>query len=274
MSYRMIRTAASALASMAMAWLPQIAAAAEAGESAPDRPLHREALDDPPAALRARDRLEARTPTRDVSVGFYSSVQVNIDEFGQNIVGDAANEPSITVNPTDPDNIVIGWRQFDSIASNFRQGGWAFSKDGGQSWTFPGVLTPGVFRSDPVLDADSSGNLYYQSLQFDFNLDVFKSTDGGMTWGDPVPSSAATRTGWRSTGPAVLARATSTASGSASSPVAASTPSPVRPTAARVSSRPSTWRYVRSSAPWRWDRMARSSPPASTGPSTRTSINT
>jgi len=37
-----------------------------------------------------------------------------------------------------------------------------------------------------VLDFDSDGNLYYQSLQYSFDLDVFKSPDGGLTWGSPV----------------------------------------------------------------------------------------
>ncbi len=51
--------------------------------------------------------------------GFFT-VQVNINSSGYNIIGDAANEPSIAVDPTDPNRIVIGWRQFDTISSNFR----------------------------------------------------------------------------------------------------------------------------------------------------------
>jgi hypothetical protein len=149
---------------------------------------HREVRQDPPAAESARDDPAARSAGGFSVVGTYVSIQVNVDAFGRNILGDAANEPSITVNPTNPDNLVIGWRQFDSVSSNFRQAGWAFSLDGGQTWTFPGVLTPGVFRSDPVLDADSSGNIYYQSLQQNFSMDVFTSSDGGMSWGPPVPS--------------------------------------------------------------------------------------
>jgi hypothetical protein len=42
------------------------------------------------------------------------------DGFGQNILGDADNEPSIAVSPTNPLNMVIGWRQFDNVTSNFR----------------------------------------------------------------------------------------------------------------------------------------------------------
>lgn len=145
-----------------------------------------EVPDDPPAATAARQDPNARSPGARVAVGPYISVQVNVDGLGQNIVGDAANEPSIAVSPTDPNSIVIGWRQFDTVSSNFRQAGWGFSLDGGQSWTFPGSLTPGLFRSDPVLDTDSNGNFYYQSLQENFDVDVFKSLDGGVTWGPQV----------------------------------------------------------------------------------------
>ena len=46
--------------------------------------------------------------------------------------------------------MMIGWRQFNSIQSDFRQAGWGYTTDGGIHWTFPGVLENNVFRSDPV----------------------------------------------------------------------------------------------------------------------------
>jgi hypothetical protein len=116
------------------------------------------------------------------------SVQVNVDANALNIVGDAANEPSIAVDPTDPTRIAIGWRQFDNSASDFRQAGYGYTVDGGASWTFPGVIDPGVFRSDPVLDSDADGNFFYNSLTADypsaanFECRVYKSVDGGATW--------------------------------------------------------------------------------------------
>jgi len=122
--------------------------------------------------------------SRPESGGFFT-VQVNVDADGNNITGDAANEPSIAVDPTNPDHMVIGWRQFDNVSSNFRQAGYGFSADGGQTWTFPGVIEPMVFRSDPVLDFDSSGVFYYNSLTYnnpDYTCKVFKSADGGAVW--------------------------------------------------------------------------------------------
>ncbi|MGB0949313.1 MAG: sialidase family protein, partial [Marinirhabdus sp.] len=118
----------------------------------------------------------------------YITRQVNIDGAGNNILNDAGNEPSIAIDPTNPNRIVIGWRQFDVISSNFRQAGYGYSTDGGLTWAFPGPLTPGTFRSDPVLDYDVAGNFYYNSLQDTFNCDVFAIRNGGTVWGPPVPA--------------------------------------------------------------------------------------
>lgn len=117
----------------------------------------------------------------------YVSIQVNVDANGDNVFFDAANEPSIAVDPTNPNVIVIGWRQFDNVYDDFRQAGWAYSHDGGATWT-ANTLDPGVFRSDPVLGADADGNIYYYSLSVPdrFLNHMFKSTDGGVTWDAPV----------------------------------------------------------------------------------------
>jgi len=155
------------------------------GKGSPRVSQH-ERLDDPPGRYKARDNLLARSQGLHVVFGYYDSIQVNVDGLGNNIVGDAANEPSLAVNPLNPLNMVVGWRQFDTIASNFREAGWAYTFDGGQTWTFPGVLEEGVFRTDPVLDVDSNGVFYYQSLKSDFSVDVFRSMSGGQLWRRPV----------------------------------------------------------------------------------------
>ena len=122
------------------------------------------------------------------STGF-TMVQVNVDANGDNILNDAANEPSIAINPVNPDQMVIGWRQFDNISSNFRQAGYGYTTDGGLTWTFPGVIEGGIFRSDPVLDFDSAGTFYYNSLTANGDLyttKVFKSVNGGADWDEGV----------------------------------------------------------------------------------------
>ena len=125
------------------------------------------------------------SPAYSFSSPGFTTTQVNVDEDGQNIVGDAANEPSIAHDPTNPQVMAIGWRHFETIQNNFRQAGIGYSDDGGETWTFQEVIDPGIFRSDPVLEADAQGNFFYNSLTVnngDYWCDVYKSTDGGASW--------------------------------------------------------------------------------------------
>ncbi len=132
--------------------------------------------------------LKTTSEKRIVRVGNFVSYQVNVNNQQQNIFGDAANEPSIAVNPNNPKQIAIGWRQFNNVSSDFREAGVAYSNDGGLTWTNNGPIEPGVFRSDPVLGADSNGNFFYQSLavpnQNTFQVDQWRSADGGQSWQD------------------------------------------------------------------------------------------
>ena len=151
-----------------------------------DAKQHLERPDDPPGIPAVRGVGSSGRQGGSLLAGFPTIFQVNVDADGENIVGDAANEPSIAVDATNPNIIVIGWRQFDTINSNFRQAGYAYSHDAGRSWTFPGVHQPGVFRSDPVLEADNDGNIIYYSLRGDFFCHVFISSDGGVSWIGPI----------------------------------------------------------------------------------------
>lgn len=145
----------------------------------------------PPAAPRKME-----TSPRMVSpFGVFTSVQVNVDAGGNNILGDAANEPSISVDPTNGNKMVIAWRQFNSIQSDFRQSGWGYTTDAGVHWTFPGVLQNNVFRSDPVTKSDEAGNFFYLSLQSTqqqsfFCDDLWRSTNGGQSWTEQSPDEA------------------------------------------------------------------------------------
>src|SRR5450432_4129617 len=149
--------------------------------AAQHKPLPTEALEeyeDPPVYV-----LRLGVSPRMLSqFGAFTSYQVNVDENGQNITGDAANEPSIGVDPTNHNKMAIGWRQFDSVASNFRQAGWGYTTNGGMSWTFPGVLENNVFRSDPVLHSDDTGEFFYLSLLTTFFDNMWRSLNGGQSW--------------------------------------------------------------------------------------------
>ncbi len=152
------------------------------------RKLYKEEIDDPYKPRNKKD-IQTSPPYKFRGSGIYT-IQVNTDEDGNNIIMDAANEPSIAVDPNNPDRIVIGWRQFDDVTSNFRQAGFAYSNDGGITWTSPDPIDMGVFRSDPVIEVDNQGIFYYNSLtkndQGDYWCDVFRTPMNDFTWDDGV----------------------------------------------------------------------------------------
>src|SRR5437667_2386598 len=109
------------------------------------KPLPPETLekyDNPPAVAAQVLRI---SPALVSTFGPYTSYQVNVDVSGNNRVGDAANEPSICVDRNNPDRMSIGWRQFNSVASNFRVAGFAYKTRGGTRWVRPAVLQHNVF---------------------------------------------------------------------------------------------------------------------------------
>lgn len=146
---------------------------------------YHEAPDDPYIPVERADY--ATSPAYRFSGPQIVTNQVNVNAAGENMLDDAANEPSIAVDPTNPMRMAIGWRQFDTVISNFRQAGYAYTLDGGETWTFPGPIEPGVFRSDPVLDFDALGRFYYNSLQQNFSCQVFRS-DGDIFWDGGTPA--------------------------------------------------------------------------------------
>jgi len=152
-------------------------------KSLPKEPL--EKFDNPPAPLAP---VTVTSPGLASQFGPYTSYQVNIDSNGNNIVGDAANEPSICVDLTNGNRMSIGWRQFDSVTSNFRQAGYAHTVNGGKTWIAPGVLERNVFRSDPVLNCSRTGRFYYLSLLQNFFDDLWWSLNGGQSWTNIAPA--------------------------------------------------------------------------------------
>jgi hypothetical protein len=167
--------------------LSGLASGLASGQTPTRKPLRAEPLekyDMPPAYIYRLETL----PRMISQSGPFISYQVNVDNNGNNIVGDAANEPSIAVDPTNGNKMAIGWRQFDSVQSNFRQAGWAYTVNGGTTWTFPGVLQNNVFRSDPVLNSDSVGGFFYLSLLQNFFDDLWGSLNGGASWTNIAPA--------------------------------------------------------------------------------------
>src|SRR5438093_13472211 len=134
--------------------LASLASLATASAQTVPQGRHAEPLEKPgmPAAAPGTYRLES-SPRMISPFGAFVSYQANVDANGNNIVGDAANEPTISVDPTAGNKITIGWRQFDSGLSNFRQGGWGYTTDSGAPRTFARGLANHALRRDPALNA-------------------------------------------------------------------------------------------------------------------------
>jgi hypothetical protein len=115
-------------------------------------------------------------------------------------------EPWVEVNPVNPDNIVAIWQQ-DRWSDGGSRGNVAgVSNDGGASWTsvpIPGITDctggPWERASDPWVSFSPDGTLHQMSLVFQTNppadriggfgpngMAVSKSSDGGLTWSDPI----------------------------------------------------------------------------------------
>ncbi|ROL57456.1 T9SS C-terminal target domain-containing protein [Bacteroidetes/Chlorobi group bacterium Naka2016] len=124
--------------------------------------------------------------------------------------GGGQSETFITVNPLNPNIIVASANdmRYNTSASGYRMAAY-YSTDGGKTWGtsltpknadvfIPTPSSGGLTNVDPGLAFDSKGNLYYCYLVAQVSNDgdiqdggifINKSTDGGKTWGDPVPVS-------------------------------------------------------------------------------------
>ncbi len=134
------------------------------------------------------------------------------DTGGGTLYLNSVVEPWVDVNPTNPANIVAGYQQDRWSNGGARGLVAAASKDGGLTWAqaaIPGVnlcsggtvANGGDFErsTDPWLSFAPNGDLYFFTLSLDLApptnrpggfgknaLFVNKSTDGGLTWGEPI----------------------------------------------------------------------------------------
>lgn len=101
-------------------------------------------------------------------------------------------EPYMTVNPDNPQHLVVAWMGFDGL--DLVQIKVRVSTDGGTSWSAPidiPHLMSGYTCADPNMDWDSEGNLYLCYIDShpagtNGKVLVRKSGDGGFTWGAPI----------------------------------------------------------------------------------------
>jgi hypothetical protein len=123
-----------------------------------------------------------------------SNIQVTHDTSLDN----ARSESSLVINPNNTQQIVAGSKRFNNYHTYDFTLATAYSTDGGQTWADSSVLnlpTGWYGVSDPALAWDDAGNLFLVALPMKeppphplslaVGIAVYKSTDGGQTWGQP-----------------------------------------------------------------------------------------
>ena len=101
-------------------------------------------------------------------------------------------EPYIAVDPSNSQHLVVAWMGYFPYTKAYIKTKVSF--DGGNSWSKLNSIphTNLLYGSaDPSLAFDNAGNVFLSFIDFDKNsasggLFVVKSTDGGLTWGNPV----------------------------------------------------------------------------------------
>ena len=115
----------------------------------------------------------------------------------------AQREPTLAVFGS---HIVVGWNDERYRLSHTKRGidsslGYAFSTDGGSTFTDAGELGASHWGADPSVAVDRAGNFYFGridlvpgvSLSTPGRIAVYKSTDGGVTFpGSTSPSTGLT----------------------------------------------------------------------------------
>jgi hypothetical protein len=127
----------------------------------------------------------------------YNMTDAPVSYLNVNITQNSApqNEPAVRISRTNSNRVVAAWRDFrygiDPVAN--RRVGYAYSGDGGTTWSNPKLLDSTLLgnnlfkNSDPVVTSDASGYFYISviainSVNGSLALAVYRSVDGGVTF--------------------------------------------------------------------------------------------
>ncbi len=135
-------------------------------------------------------------PFRDPAPAFSRDILVTRDFSASPI----QTEPSIAVNPKDPDHLLLG-----TIDYNFPNNSAYVSLDGGVTWQGPQQMRflreDDISAGDPVVAFDRQGKAYFAFISLGTqeysvgplatiaevsSIALSRSDDGGFTWGEPV----------------------------------------------------------------------------------------
>ena len=115
----------------------------------------------------------------------FTNINLTVNSLSQ-------NEPSVRILRTNPNIVVAAWRDFRlGISPPIRRIGYAYSTNGGSSWSAPLMLPDPLpnhaTQSDPVLTNDGNGNIFLTSTSRDPSNTtgqtvVYRSTNNGVTF--------------------------------------------------------------------------------------------
>src|SRR5262249_30832470 len=129
-----------------------------------------------------------------------AAIQVSGDVVASDSGAEAGTdgEPYIDANPASPVSLIGCWQENRFTNGGARASGFGASTDSGQTWSV-GLIPhstkpsggPWDKASDPWVAFGPNNRAYFASLLFnesnpDSAVGVSVSTDGGLTWGDPV----------------------------------------------------------------------------------------
>ena len=191
----------AALRRLARPILPAVAIASWALASGPAHPVRAVTTPPPPALV------------RDVNTGYDALGAIQQAATPNDYIQpDTQIEPSIAVNPANPDNVVVGYQEGRVSQGGDATNGFATTKDGGRTWKYgeppgltsiPGPAGGGTFDrgSDAVVAFGPDNTVYFSSLIFNdvtspdptgtagatrSGMSVNVSHDGGLTWSPPA----------------------------------------------------------------------------------------
>lgn len=143
-----------------------------------------------PSVIKKNNTTQFKIPYKVQAKSKFFNMAPSVDE-GNSQGQPTQNESSISVNPNNP-NIII------SSAVDYRDNSssWVYiSTDGGKNWTNKnlGKANGWLSSNDPSVMFDKDGTGYLVHGAFPANgsgengVYINKSTDGGITWGNPIP---------------------------------------------------------------------------------------
>ena len=92
------------------------------------------------------------------------------------------SEMSVTVNPLNPNVILVSANTSDYPVTQIYGAGWYLSTDGGSTWIGSDTPPTGFNHGDPATAIGRNGYFYIGCIAADYGQGIMRSTDNGQSW--------------------------------------------------------------------------------------------